>query len=235
MEPDAPAISRFRPSGVRANAAMVLIGLTTAAIVFSAASVVWGYAIFSNIGGVDDSDVALWSALMTLAGNLHPPLFLVAGLAFLAWLSRAVDNVEDLGGGTPDFSPRASIGWWFAPFANFVQPYRIVADVWRRMALSRRERDTTLVLAWWLLFLVSEIVLVLADRIPEPETLEELQNLLLILALGLLGTAVAGVLLIRVIWVIERRVRERSAGGGDTAAGSTVVDHAEEPDTIPAG
>lgn len=229
-------VSGFRASRVRANSALVLIGLTTATTAISVALVVRGYAIFGDVSGVTESDVAVWSASMTLAGNVNPPLFLVAGVACLAWLSRAVDNVTALGGGTPDFSPREAIGWWFVPFANFVQPYRIVADVWRRMATSRRGRDTTLVLAWWLVFLASEIVLVLANRIPEPETVEAFQNFLLILGLALLGTAVAGMLLIRVIWIIEARVRERSSGvGAQPASGPRVVDPAADPDIVPEG
>jgi hypothetical protein len=235
MEPNVPALSRFRPSRLRAKVAMVLIGLTTAAIAWTAVVAVWGYVIFGDIRGVTESDVAAWSASMTSAGKLYPGLFLLAGVAFFAWLSRAVDNVDTLGGGTPDFSPRASIGWWFVPFANFVQPYRIVADLWRRMALSPKGRDTTLVLAWWLLFLVSDVVGLLADRIPEPQTVAALQDLLLILVLGLLGTTVAGMLLIRVIWLVEGRVRERSEGGAHPASGPDVVGPPEGPEMIPAG
>lgn len=37
-------------------------------------------------------------------------MFWATAAAFLAWLSRSVDNVPALGGGRPDFSPRWAIG-----------------------------------------------------------------------------------------------------------------------------
>lgn len=93
-------------------------------------------------------------------GLIQAGAFILTGIAFLAWLSRSVDNVPALGGGTPMVTPAWSIGWWFIPFANLVMPFRIVADLYRRMASG--SVGVGLVLAWWALWVTANVVSLVA-------------------------------------------------------------------------
>ena len=48
-----------------------------------------------------------------------------------------------------------AIVWWFVPLADIVQGYRVVADVWRRTALTAAQVGTALVVIWWVLWLAA--------------------------------------------------------------------------------
>jgi hypothetical protein len=93
---------------------------------------------------------------------------IATALLFLAWLSRSVENVPPLRGGTPKESPRASIIWWFIPFASFVMPYRVVADLYRRMLSTARPGDASvaIVVIWWLCFLGQGLLGRLSSLLP---------------------------------------------------------------------
>jgi Domain of unknown function (DUF4328) len=78
---------------------------------------------------------------------LYVVLYLATGVTFIAWLYRAVQNDRALGR-SARHSPGWAIGGWFIPFANFVIPYQVVADLWR----GRGRRRTTL--TWWLAWIV---------------------------------------------------------------------------------
>ncbi len=91
-------------------------------------------------------------------------LFFLGGAGvFIWWTRRATCNVPALGAANPEFTPGWSIGWWFIPFANWVQPLRVLNQAWRASdpALPnepttdwRRSRLTPLLPIWWLAYLV---------------------------------------------------------------------------------
>jgi hypothetical protein len=210
-QPAPVVISPYRSSTVRSRVSMVLVGIVTATLALLGLELFRGAEMFSH-GASDelfDQAIDLQLQVQELTG-LYLLAMIASVVAFLAWLSRAVDNTPALGGGQPDFTPRASIGWWFVPFANLVQGYRIVADLWRRMAGSADEQSTTLVLAWWLTWLATNIATGFLGQSVEP-TIEGVQRGFTITGAFYLVGAVSGVLLIRVIAVIERRARARAA------------------------
>jgi|GEM_PF-1506484 len=82
---------------------------------------------------------------------------------FLWWVRRATCNVKALGASDPEFSPGWAIGWWFIPFANWVQPLRVLNQAWRASNPSlpttpgddwRRTPLTPLLPIWWIAWLV---------------------------------------------------------------------------------
>jgi hypothetical protein len=88
-------------------------------------------------------------------------VFAVIGTAplFIWWMQRAVRNLPALGSLGQKYSPGWAIGWWFIPFANFVQPARVLLEAWKgsgsRQVLepdqSWRSRPVpALVIVWWL-------------------------------------------------------------------------------------
>jgi hypothetical protein len=81
---------------------------------------------------------------------------LAIAFAFLAWLLRTHGNLAAFGVISQHGTPGV-LGWWFVPFANFVQPYRVVSEVVRESAADRTEPTLRLYL-WWGLWLASALV-----------------------------------------------------------------------------
>jgi hypothetical protein len=132
-------------------------------------------------------------------------IYIPTAIAFLAWLSRSVANAPALGAGIPPSSPRAAIGWWFVPFANLVKPYQIVKDLYERVALMGDPRRwTRLVLAWWLLYLLGNLVGNVGSRLyAQDDELEVFRTAFVVLAFGHFVSAIAAVLAILVIRRIQ--------------------------------
>jgi hypothetical protein len=134
---------------------------------------------------------------------------IVTAIAYLAWLSRTVDNVPALGGGRPSVTPRWSIGWWFIPFANLVKPYQIVREVHDRMAIGGTSGGDWIVLAWWLTWIAGSAIFAIARLLPEPTNLEALSTLYTVRgiadALTFLGVILAISVVLRIQWRAEQR------------------------------
>jgi hypothetical protein len=105
----------------------------------------------------------------------------IAGV-FLWWTWRATRNVPALGAEAPEFSPAWAIGWWLIPFANLVQPGRVVRQAWRaadprvppgRSAAWRRMDGSSAILAWWIVWVLAGIASVLAWRADYGATLDD--------------------------------------------------------------
>ena len=85
--------------------------------------------------------------------------FVVAGIGFFLWIYRASVNIDNLtirGEMGPQFSPASAVYWWFVPFANWVQPFRVMREIWIRSgspgAVSKGVQ--ALLVLWWGLWLV---------------------------------------------------------------------------------
>lgn len=76
-------------------------------------------------------------------------------LAWLMWQHRSQANVRALGAGDLKFTPGWAVGWWFIPFANVVQPFRAMRELWKASdpdagAVDWKGRPSTPLLpAWW--------------------------------------------------------------------------------------
>ena len=99
------------------------------------------------------ADVASYSDDQQTLTSYIGLCIIVLAIAFLVWLSRTVDNVPPLAGGTPSESPRQSVGWWFVPIANFWKPYTIVREAWDRLSVPARPSGGYWVELWWLALL----------------------------------------------------------------------------------
>jgi hypothetical protein len=139
-------------------------------------------------------------------------------ITLLAWLSRTVEIVPALGGGTPRDSPRWAIAWWFVPIAFLWKPYTVVREVWDRLATSTRAAAGTPVLAWWLLWIGAVFVSNVVNRLMTAETIGDIQGLFYANAVfqGLaLGAALSGFVVVR---EIQARADERALEFGFDAA-----------------
>jgi hypothetical protein len=88
-------------------------------------------------------------------------------IAVPIWAQRAYRNLPALGARGLRYSPRWAAGSWFVPILNFFLPCLVVGEAWRASDPAERENTREsralqpfpgLVLAWWLLFIVSGLV-----------------------------------------------------------------------------
>ena len=193
----------YRPSALRARWALLLVGIATAALGVLAVVVALGVPLLDHVQETSFTAQALaHDQLVATLGQLRAVTYIASAIAFLAWLSRAVDNTPALGGGMPEFSPRAAIGWWFAPFANLIRGHQIVADLWRTA----------------------------------PHGVDAVRSQLMELAVVYAVSALSGILLLWIMWVIERRVEQRvTALFTRPAAGAWMAPQVVERMTFPVG
>jgi len=87
----------------------------------------------------------------------------IAGV-FIWWTRRATCNAASLGVRDAEFTPGWSIAWWFIPFANWVQPCRVLLQAWRAsdpalpadLSDRYRRRSTSLwIIIWWIAYVVA--------------------------------------------------------------------------------
>ena len=203
----------YRSARTRARWATVLVGITSAIAAFAALFVAGGFSLLdqAELGLLSATEGEQFDRTATALGVWLWAAYLASAIAVLAWLSRSVENVPPLGGGTPRLSPRWAIGWWFVPIANLWKPYGIVRDLWTRLATPARRRGSGVLTAWWVLWVVSAIT----DRVTRQvsrnaETIDELRGALSVSFVATVGVFVAGVLFILVIREIQARADERA-------------------------
>jgi hypothetical protein len=136
--------------------------------------------------------------------------YLLSIPVWMVWHYKAANNLAALGRAGMQFSPASQIWWYFVPFANLVQPYRAMQELYRASVLSgAADGDPDLdvgggvqswqltvappvLLGWWLIHLASNVVQNLSFRIgwstPSSELamwLDALATPLLLVATGL--------------------------------------------------
>jgi len=150
----APELHPYRSSARRAR---ITIWLLLANAAFAAAQVVAPLLLAFAFPQASRSFNTI-AAIVIALGWTVSGVFLLTAIAFLAWLSRAIDNVPALGGGTPSASPRWAIAWWFIPFANLGMPYEVVRDLDARTAGDARAGHPPLLVAWWFTFVGASVL-----------------------------------------------------------------------------
>jgi hypothetical protein len=197
---------------MRGRITQLLLG---AAALTSVASLVVVVVVHSNLegiasGAVSQAEIDALLAVSDTVALASLAVTIATAIAFLAWLSRAVDNAPALGGGRPPSSPRWAIAWWFIPFANLGMPYEVVRDLRARMRGDPRLSHSPLLVGWWLAFVFGQILAASALRVPM-ETLAQISAALDVAAVAQALTAIAGVLAILVVHDIESAAQRRAA------------------------
>jgi Domain of unknown function (DUF4328) len=204
----------YRSARTRARWAQILVGIAAAIYVVGAITGVYELSLFDRIvgGSATDAEVASFLKFTDLLNSLSILAMVASAIAVFAWLSRVVEIIPPLGGGTPRRSPREAIGWWFVPIASFVIPYQIVRDVYRRLETPTRRGGDGAILAWWLLFIIGSLVTrAIGIAMNGATTVDAVRSIEMTGIAALAATAVGGCLLIRVIGEIESRATERAA------------------------
>jgi hypothetical protein len=157
-----PLFTSLRTPSLILYALFALFGLCT---ILAVVSDVYQYTTFQR--SADGESVALTKLegardFFDVAHGLQSLFILAIPGVFIWWTRRATCNVRALGAERPEFSPGWAIGWWFIPFANWVQPLRVVNQAWRASdpALPASEGDhwrqgklSPLVPIWWVAYL----------------------------------------------------------------------------------
>jgi len=172
-----------------------------------------GRATRSNLVAYDDySRSVAWIFL----GGL-----VLCAITFLAWLSRVVANAPAIGAGLPPRSPRGAILWWFAPFASFVVPYQIVADLNRRLATAvDHGGGRALILAWWLTWNLGNLSAYLPRVLQLGDTVDDIKlgvtMALVTEAVNLVAAMLAIAVIFRIQGCEDARALFNSPGDGST-------------------
>jgi hypothetical protein len=213
---------RYRSAGRLASITCILLGVVGFFALLSTIEAGSGLRIVADVraGILTPEEARDFHDSTAFAGLVYLGSALATAIAYLVWLSRTVDNVPKLRGGTPSVTPRWSIGWWFIPFANLVKPYQIVRDLHDRLAIGASSGGGWIVLAWWVSWVLGSVISQLAIRLPEPTSPDALSTLFSIQATGyalaLLGAILGIVVVLRIQW----RADERADSFGVRPAGS---------------
>ena len=92
---------------------------------------------------------------------------IAAVVTFLIWQVRCSMNLQPLGMGDQKYSPTVGVVWWFIPIANFILPYLVMGEIWRRSHPNARPGfepgqpsvpRSRILIPWWLAFGVTGIM-----------------------------------------------------------------------------
>ena len=111
-------------------------------------------------------------------GLVQLALLVAAAVVFIRWMYGAYRNLAVVAPAERRYSPGWAIGSWFVPIMNLFRPKQMVNDIWR--AGGRDASDAQpgfLLLAWWLLWLLSSFIVNFAARsYTNADTAEEVKT-----------------------------------------------------------
>ena len=201
----------YRSGAVRAT--ILYIALAIEALAYAGLIVisVAGFGLVDRAlsGSLTETEVTRYVATEKGIAGLALLAGILAVVMLLAWLSRSVDNAPNLLGGTPRWSPRWAIGWWFVPIAWWFVPYRIVADLDRRMAHGISAPARWLLEIWWALWVFGGVVSGIVNYLPV-NTAEQVKTALTVQAFGYIPIIGSNVLTLLVVLRIQRHAQTRA-------------------------
>ena len=87
---------------------------------------------------------------------------IVIATSLLIWMHRAFANLKAAGIKQLSYSPKAAVGWWFVPLANFYKPYGAMTEL-RLASDSRTDLEnwypghrTSIIGLWWMSWIASK-------------------------------------------------------------------------------
>jgi hypothetical protein len=125
----------------------------------------------ATLSAADKDGLALRAVAAALVYYLA---YIPAVVLFCVWINRACRNGAALGASGLRYTPRWAVGWWFIPFANLVQPLRVVNEIWRASEPTVGSTDDaarsrmplhTLLPIWWATWIGGNLIGNLASQI----------------------------------------------------------------------
>lgn len=104
------------------------------------------------------------------AALLSIAVFLATAVAWGMWSFRAAKNLRAFSDDTDilDFTPGWVVGWWFIPFANLWQPFRVHQELWSQSDPDDPEYTAPgWVTAWWGCWIGAGLLSNISYRMPD--------------------------------------------------------------------
>jgi hypothetical protein len=123
---------------------------------------------------------------------------------FAMWIYRAAANIVAAGIAGFDFTPAWAVGWYFVPFANLVQPFLAMRQIWNASHAggSDIDRGDPILTLWWTAWLTSNIAANISIQMSFRATSVEMVDVSLYL--GILSSILSLVLFVVGMRLVER-------------------------------
>ena len=165
---------------------------------------------------VSDAELDKSDNLIEQLANAHGLVFVLAAIAFLIWIYSANARAHRLGREGMRFSPRASVLWFFAPFANLVVPLRAVREIWRASDPAvdssdplawKRAPGSWILVVWWIAWIGANVLSrTLPTRLTGNESLQRLVDISTTAGWFSGGLLLSALLACAVVVLIESRL-----------------------------
>jgi hypothetical protein len=169
----------------------------------------------TNPGSVTLAEGQAADNLATLSNGLWLLLYLAIVVVFLVWFFRARQNAGKYNTYAQRHSQGWSIGGWFCPLISLVYPYQMTVDILRASESSpgsrlRSARPVTIVAVWWLVWLLSNVLELIARAVGS-DTLSAQRSRDAILAASAITEGVAAILIMVIVARISDAQQRRQS------------------------
>jgi hypothetical protein len=133
----------------------------------------YDYSTAISLAGIND----LWQ---TIIAGIGLAVTILSTVIFLYWFYRAYRNLPSLGAKVLKFNPKWVIAYFFIPILALWKPFKALEEIWivsTNAYTSSSARSSYVLLIWWILFIVSNLMGFLLGRsITSATTLEGIIN-----------------------------------------------------------
>jgi len=173
--------------------------------------------------------------LLDLVALLQFMFYILTGVVFLMWFHRVYRNLPALGASGLNYSPRWAVGGFFVPFLSLVRPFQVMREIWQASRATSDPRSSTgwqavptppLLGFWWGSWLLYSVPGQLNIRLSIT-----LPNWLI--AISLVVDMVAAVLLICIIYLIDRNQTAKQQQIVTLAETARAVASVHQPQSTP--
>jgi hypothetical protein len=184
-----PSVSGFHSATGRARVALGMLGVWVVVAVVLIAALAGRIQLINDIvsgntGNLSLSDLQASDNFVHIAAWSEIGAYLLAAIVFLVWLHRAVANNFALGEQALRFTPGWSVGWWFVPIVSFVRPFQVMSETWRASdprhlrsnPETRRRVGIAVIVVWWPVFLLGDLITRFTIIGGSSETLDKLHT-----------------------------------------------------------
>lgn len=167
--------------------------------------------IFADIGGLVGFLVPSSAEGIAMIGVVGWSLSYICSIIAIAmWIYRAHDNLIRAGVSGLEFTPGWSVGWFFVPFMNLVQPFQAMRELWNAsFGHAFNESAPATLTAWWACLLIGNIFLNLSQGGASEALIPHTSGGLLMDVLGFGLLAASALMLYQII----RRITGAQADG----------------------
>lgn len=188
-------------------------------------AIAWGLVLLA--GDRARGPLTLWADYTEVTALLLLAISAVTAVAYLTWLYRVVHRTRDLDG--PGKSSVMAVLWWFVPIAFLFMPYRVVADLRRRVA-GDANHGARSVQIWWAAWL-GGIGLGRVAGVMPVDSVDDAVAWIFVSLVSAMALVVAAIFAADVVRNISRGVEAQRTPVSQPI--ETAV-HAPEPDQMPA-